>query len=272
MPIQGLILNADDFGRNSKINQAIVRSFEQNLCSSTTIMVNMPGFEEAVELAKQNGFADRVGIHLNLYDGEPLTDEIKLCRRICRSEGFFLEDKRERLITLSSEERYALEKEIYAQVNTCLVKKLAPIHLDSHCHVHNEWGVIKILNNMAKRFGIKYIRLCRNKDINSKWWKNCYRSFVNFQIRTAGLAGTDFFGTIEDALRLHKQIIKPFVMEAMLHPTLNKDDQIIDFFLEGSLKSSIDKLLQTVSLESTVLCSFNDILLLNNQTSLDISS
>ena len=43
------IINADDFGLSSSVNK-IVESFNNGLINSTTLMANMPGFEEAVEL------------------------------------------------------------------------------------------------------------------------------------------------------------------------------------------------------------------------------
>lgn len=63
MPI---IINADDYGKNEEINQAISEAFEKKYITRTTLMVNMPYTDKAVELAKQKGFSDRIGIHLNL--------------------------------------------------------------------------------------------------------------------------------------------------------------------------------------------------------------
>lgn len=256
MTIQRLILNADDFGSNAQVNQAIVSSLKQGYCSNTTIMANMPGFEEAVELAHLNQFVDRVGLHLNLYEGVPLTEKVKRCSRICGDDGLFLGKNRPLLIVLSANERTALDEEIRAQITHCQKNGLPISHVDSHCHVHNEWGVIKLLIRATGEFDIPAIRLCRHRDITSKWWKNKYRVFVNYRLRVAGLAGTNCFGTVEDAIRLHQQIMKPFAMEVMLHPTLDEDGQIVDFFLEGALAASIDKLFQITSIKSSELDSY----------------
>ncbi len=51
-----LIINADDFGRDSKINRAISDCFKNTLIDSTTIMVNTEGFHEALELADRYNF------------------------------------------------------------------------------------------------------------------------------------------------------------------------------------------------------------------------
>ena len=45
-----LIINADDFGISSSVNRAIVYAFSNNMITNTTLMVNMPYADEAVEL------------------------------------------------------------------------------------------------------------------------------------------------------------------------------------------------------------------------------
>ena len=64
-----VIVNADDFGMNHNVNLAIDYCFKKNIISSTTIMANMPGFDEAVKLACIGKYDKYVGIHFNLVDG-----------------------------------------------------------------------------------------------------------------------------------------------------------------------------------------------------------
>ena len=71
------IVNADDFGLNQSVNRAIAESFRNGLCLNTTLIVNMPYADEAVEIAYKEGFSDRVGLHLNLTEGVPLTEPIR---------------------------------------------------------------------------------------------------------------------------------------------------------------------------------------------------
>ena len=68
-----LIVNADDFGLNEIENRAIAEAFEKGLIDRTTLLVNMPFAEDAMRLASEKGFADRVGLHVNLTSGRPLT-------------------------------------------------------------------------------------------------------------------------------------------------------------------------------------------------------
>lgn len=54
--MEKIIVNADDFGKTHTINLAIAECFNKGLITNTTIMVNMPFADEAVEIAKQEVF------------------------------------------------------------------------------------------------------------------------------------------------------------------------------------------------------------------------
>ena len=62
----GIIVTADDFGLHAAANHAIVDVLTSGIVSHTSIITNMPGFEEACELAQGHRFSDQVGMHLNL--------------------------------------------------------------------------------------------------------------------------------------------------------------------------------------------------------------
>ena len=72
-----IIINADDFGLSHDVNLAVVEAFKRGFVTNATIMVNMPGFEEGVALSKENGFFEKTGLHLNFFEGQPLTEDIK---------------------------------------------------------------------------------------------------------------------------------------------------------------------------------------------------
>ena len=63
-----LIVNADDFGLNSSSNHAIIRGHQEGILTSCSLMVNEAGFEEAVQLARENPRLG-VGLHLTFLDG-----------------------------------------------------------------------------------------------------------------------------------------------------------------------------------------------------------
>src|SRR5260370_487589 len=63
-----LIVNADDFGRSHSINQAVIRAHCEGILTTASLMVNEPGLEEAVLLARKHPRLG-VGLHLTLSHG-----------------------------------------------------------------------------------------------------------------------------------------------------------------------------------------------------------
>jgi len=49
-----LIVNADDFGLSHSVNEAVIRAHREGILTTASLMVNEPGFDEAVKLAKEN--------------------------------------------------------------------------------------------------------------------------------------------------------------------------------------------------------------------------
>ena len=70
-----LIVNADDFGLTEGTNYGIIDGHINGLVNSTTMMMNMPGTEHAVRLAKEYNLLG-VGVHLVLTAGEPLLGDV----------------------------------------------------------------------------------------------------------------------------------------------------------------------------------------------------
>ena len=60
-----LIVNADDFGLSPSVNAAVIRAHREGILTSASLMVNEPGFDEAVKLAQENPRLG-VGLHLTL--------------------------------------------------------------------------------------------------------------------------------------------------------------------------------------------------------------
>lgn len=63
--IKKLIVNADDFGLHTLINQGIIKGHRDGFITSTSIMPSANAYEEAVALAKDNPKLG-IGIHLTL--------------------------------------------------------------------------------------------------------------------------------------------------------------------------------------------------------------
>lgn len=232
-----VIVNADDFGLDSTTNAGIVAAFRARLISSTTLMANQPGYEEAVELAHEHGLADHVGAHLVLTRGMPLTDSIRRIRRFCDDEGAFLPWHAEaRAWRLSSQEREAALEELSAQVQRIRASRLPVTHLDSHHHVHNDWAIGSCVISVARSADIPRIRIARNCGAGISAASAAYKRLFNGRLRRRGLAGTRWFGDPEHWVHLREHGASASSLgdfELMTHPRLDDHQRLVDALADG---------------------------------------
>lgn len=270
-----LIINADDFGKDSVANKAVIESFKRGFCSSATIMPNMPGFEEACELAHNNKLINHIGIHLVLTGGPPITDKIKRFPNFCnhKNQLCLLRNKRT-FFYLTNPEKNVLAEEIRAQIKRCRKYGIIITHLDSHFHIHTEWAIVNILIPIVREERITYMRLSRNCNVDS-FYKRIYKNIFNYRLRKSSLNRTEYFGSINDYTCFKKlmgssKIIKSF--EIMIHPYYDAQKNLIDLAcadnradidnkeLEISL-AQVDGYREAVSFKGTVYgnksCSLN---------------
>ena len=117
-----MIINADDFGYSHEVNAAVAQCFREGRINRATLLVNMPGTEEAVRMAQEEGFFDKVGLHINLTEGYPLTQFVLdlLCAMPPVSlRGRFTSLFKARLY-LNKATREAIRQEVEAQVQRYL--------------------------------------------------------------------------------------------------------------------------------------------------------
>ena len=249
-----MIVNADDFGLSADVNRAIVAAFERGLVSSTTLMANMPGFEEACGLARERGLLRHVGLHLVLSEGEPLTEPIRRCLRFCDESGRFVAWVGPgRALSLDTEERDAVARELRAQVERCREGGLSLTHLDSHHHAHFELGVAKVVIALAPELRVPAVRVMSNAGAMSLS-RRAYTAYFNRVLGRAGLAATRYSGTVEDYLSLARSRAAPARLddfEIATHPGLGDAGELVDRVSSGAplagLLAEVDGLSTAVS-------------------------
>jgi chitin disaccharide deacetylase len=127
MVFSRLIVNADDFGYSEAVNGAIMSAFESSLLTSTSIMANMPGFDHAVGLIHWHSFLQqKVGLHLNLTEGFPLSRALMACPTFCGEGGRLIYDRDRSLFRLSGQEREAIYEELRMQLERVLAAGIRP--------------------------------------------------------------------------------------------------------------------------------------------------
>ena len=226
-----VIINADDFGLNSSVNHAIVESFERNYITSTTIMANMPGFEEAVSLAKENKLTGKIGIHLNLTQGIPLTENILSSNLFYNKNNTDLKKHKRRLFFLSKKEKEIIFKEFSAQVEKVRNAGIEITHIDSHHHIHEVWPVTKLVLALLKKYQIPSMRILNNLNQSTGFHKLYYRNFVNNRIKSKEANLTGFFGSqLQTFAQLKKNpsVFNDAKLEMMVHPDYNNSGILVD--------------------------------------------
>jgi predicted glycoside hydrolase/deacetylase ChbG (UPF0249 family) len=236
-----LLINADDFGYNSNVNAAIVSCFQKKLLNSTTIMANMGGFEEAVELAVKYEFKDKVGIHINLTEGKPLTD-LSGTGLVDKSGEYIMEAAFNSRIFFSRYIKKKIKAEIRAQYNKLLAFGIQPTHIDSHQHIHILPWFAPLFVELAKEVNqkLRVVTVVKRKNFFFIFYGTC----VNMYFRKKGVHHTDKFGNVDYFMNyLYKKKNFEPVFEIMVHPAF-KENLLIDYPHNASLEDTLINLQQ----------------------------
>lgn len=222
-----IIVNADDFGKSTTTNRAIMQCFSEGVISSSTILANMPFFEEACEMIFAVRLEERIGIHLNITEGQPLSDSIRQYSRFCDRDGNFRYGRSVRHI-LSAVERIALAKEFNAQIERVRGRGLPITHADSHHHVHTDPAIFSVLGPVLRQQRIHFVRLSLNAHrmpLVRRVLKFCFNAWI----RSQGFHCTRYSGDLDsfvDARRLGRTTRSSF--EIMVHPDLDSNSVVVD--------------------------------------------
>ncbi len=136
-----LVVNADDFGRSSKINQGIIEGHQKGIVTSASLMTTREGFEEAVALAWKN---PKLGIGLHL----DLDHFFQVQHGVGRLLGY--KDPNVPLV--------AVAQDTEKQIQTILKTGLKIGHLDGHHHSHLRPELFATVAALTAKYKIPVIR------------------------------------------------------------------------------------------------------------------
>ena len=136
-----LIVNADDFGRSTPINQGIIEGHQKGIVTSASLMTTREGFDEAVALARQNPRLG-IGLHLDLDDFFEVQHGV----------GRLLHYK-EASMPLS-----AIADATETQIKAILKTGLPITHLDGHHHAHLRPELFATIAALTAKYKIPCIR------------------------------------------------------------------------------------------------------------------
>lgn len=142
-----LIINADDYGYSSGVNYGIIHAHQRGVLTSTTMMANMPGFEEGIKLAKKNPDLG-IGVHLVLTAGSPLSKDVP---SLTNNNKFHHLSYYEKKFEIDLNELYIEWK---MQIDKIIDHGINPTHLDSHHHINSIYPLSKIFTKLAKEYDL----------------------------------------------------------------------------------------------------------------------
>lgn len=239
-----LIINADDFGYCPRRNRAIFDLFnEHKIVSSTSLLVNGKFSEEI------RRFDIPTGLHLNLTEGRPISENIDRIRSLIDENGHFhgkfgLREK----LNEGKIDRNHLIHEIESQIERFffLTDGRPPSHIDGHQHIHVDPLIVEEFSRAARKHNFDKVRLpfdeisvetepensfhrlvCRQAD-------SARQVFDRFQLKYADFFfGMTTFGSkmteenFEKILSLvEKSNRKDLIVEFMCHPGFPSENNV----------------------------------------------
>ena len=157
-----VIFNADDFGRSSEINCAVLQAHREGVLTSASLMVTGDAAEEAVALARATPTL-AVGLHLVLSDGRPASPPGQIPHLLRGRDRFPASAARVWVRYLfSPAARQEMAGEVRAQFERFAATSLPLDHVDGHQHVHMQPAVFAALLPLARQYGASGVRLPRD--------------------------------------------------------------------------------------------------------------
>lgn len=157
--MRNLIVNADDLGWTEGVNRGIVETHRKGLVTSTTLLANGRAFDSGIDAARQNPELG-IGVHLNLSDGPPAAPADQVPGLLNAAGELDIGPERLMLrIASRSLPLDEVEREWDAQIGKIREAGISPTHLDGHKHVHMLPGLFELALRLAKKHGIRAIRV-----------------------------------------------------------------------------------------------------------------
>jgi hopanoid biosynthesis associated protein HpnK len=164
-----LIVGADDFGRSTEINAAVIAAHRDGILTSASLMVTGDAAAEAAAMARATPTL-AVGLHLVLVAGRAASDPRDLPHLVDDAGRFADDPLRAGLRLARPAARPEIEREIAAQLARFAATGLPLSHVDGHLHLHTHPAVLDLLLPLAVRHGARGLRLPRDPLLPALAW------------------------------------------------------------------------------------------------------
>jgi chitin disaccharide deacetylase len=248
VPRRQLIVNGDDFGLHTEINQGILYAYRNGILTSASLLANGEAFEEASAIARQEPGLE-TGVHLALTQLAPCLPGSHVSA-LLEGDGRFPNNPMAVLkkLSLGQIPEEQIEAEFRAQIERVRAAGLNISHLDGHQHVQVFPSAAGIVAQLAREYGIRAVRLPREP---LSWPKGLgRRALPRFMqslalrfacrkaariFRQAGLVFPDRFYGFANAGRMEKLIRRrlshpqPGITEIGCHPGRSTSELTVVF-------------------------------------------
>jgi hopanoid biosynthesis associated protein HpnK len=187
---RALIVTADDFGLDARVNAAVERAHRDGVLTSASLMVAAPAAHDAVERARRLPSL-RVGLHLVLADG-PATLSAAEIPALVGPDGRFGDAMVRdgfRFFFLPAV-RAQLAREIRAQFEAFAATGLELDHVNAHKHFHVHPTVLSLILSIGREYGLRAIRL--PFEAQAPWWLAPWIGLMRARLARAGIAHNDY--------------------------------------------------------------------------------
>jgi predicted glycoside hydrolase/deacetylase ChbG (UPF0249 family) len=166
-----IIIQGDDWGYSPEIIQGIAEAYEYGILTETDVMANLLDPNKASEYRHQIESLENksglhkpklgLGVHLNLTYGSPITSEWPFQNMARPHKGSSKPEEWQGSAWATHFATYdanLVKAELRAQLERALSIFGQIDHLDSHHFVHSYQPIKQVVIELAKEYGIKYIR------------------------------------------------------------------------------------------------------------------
>ncbi len=229
------VINADDCFGYDGVTEKIIEFLKCGLVSQTTaILTFQDDLDRHVNLIFREGLEDKVGLHVSLTRGHPVSKEMSSSKYSASNWLVnFILNKKTAFFFLPYKYKKAIEAEIDAQMRLYKKLGLKSFHFDSHGNYHCYFSLFKLFIKLGKKHGFETIRLPyaeHSKNILYRMIKNHIRNSFKKNFKTVEYATL----TIDEALKYEGNES----IEIMVHPS--PDSEIEDKKIEKFVKDNLN--------------------------------
>jgi chitin disaccharide deacetylase len=236
LPLNRLIVTADDFGLAPEINEAVEQAHRSGILTAASLMVAGPAAADAVRRAKAMPEL-RVGLHLVLVDGRATLQSDELAH--LAEKGGNLRSDMVRLafdLVMNPTARRELRREMEAQFDSFRRTGLMLDHVNAHRHFQLHPVVFGMIAAVGERHGMRALRVPVEPDLpqirfaGRQLLLRRWASLIRARARAKGLTvpdavyGLAWSGAMtEPRLRSLLRLLPAGIVEIYTHPATRNE-------------------------------------------------